>query len=786
MARKPPSPPDDASLDNDSSHDSGESAAPSRAAVLQYIEDHPQAASKRDIARAFKVKGDDRIALKALLKDLERDGLLERQGRGRLAAPGSLPKVLVLTVTGTDRDGELLAEPVAKRDDDVAVTIYMVRARGGPEAPTPGERVLARLSPIEPGVYEARPIRVLGGAPKRVMGIHERGRLAPVRKGDRGDYSLSEQDAAGAAIGELVLAEIKPRHGRFGPRPVRVLERFGSVDNGKALSLIALHEQGLPLDFPGEALDEAKAAQGLTMAEARTRKLVREDLRDLPLVTIDGEDARDFDDAVLAQPDDDPRNPGGWRILVAIADVAHYVRPGSALDRSAYRRGNSAYFPDRVVPMLPEALSNGWCSLTPREERSCLAARLWLAADGSVLRHAFTRGIMRSAARLTYEQVQAARDGAPDDTTGPLLDNVIAPLYGAYRALLTAREARGTLDLNLPEWRILFDEAGDVSAIQPRQRLDSHRLIEEFMIAANVAAAETLERHRQPCMYRVHGAPDPQKVEALRQVLRTLDVSLAKGQAVRPKVFSRILQQVAGRPESAMVNSLVLRCQSQAAYAPRNVGHFGLALGRYAHFTSPIRRYADLLVHRALISALELGNDGLPGDALATFEEAGRHISETERRAMFAERDAMDRFTASYLQTRLGEIFSGQISGVSRFGLFVSLADCGGDGLVPRGSLTDDRYDHDEARHCLTGRRRGKVLRLGDRVWVRLEETNPVSGGLILSLVESEDGEQAEEEPEAPRGAWDPLRGRRGERRPPARKTRRKTRKRPASAPSIS
>ena len=701
-------------------------------------------------------------------------------------SPPDLPKVLVLTVTGTDRDGELLAEPVAKRDDDAAVTIHMVGAGGGPEAPKPGERVLARLSRVEPGVYEARPIRVLGGAPKRIMGIRERGCLAPVRKGDRGNYGLSEQDAAGAAIGELVLAEIKPRHGRFGPRPVRVVERFGGIDNVKALSLIGIHEQGLPLDFPDEALDEAKAAQGLTMAGARTRKPVREDLRALPLVTIDGEDARDFDDAVLAQPDDDPRNPGGWRILVAIADVAHYVRPGSVLDRGAYRRGNSAYFPDRVVPMLPEALSNGWCSLAPREERSCLAVRLWLAADGGVLRHAFTRGIMRSAARLTYEQVQAARDGAPDDTTGPLLDKVIAPLYGAYRALLTARQARGTLDLDLPEWRIVFGEAGDVSAIQPRQRLDSHRLIEEFMIAANVAAAKTLERHRQPCMYRVHGPPDPQKVEALRQVLRTLGVGLAKGQAVRPKVFGQILQQVAGRPESALVSSLVLRCQSQAAYAPRNVGHFGLALGRYAHFTSPIRRYADLLVHRALISALGLGDDGLPDDAPATFEEAGRHISETERRALFAERDAMDRFTASYLQTHLGEIFSGRISGVSRFGLFVSLADCGGDGLVPRGSLTDDRYDHDEARHCLTGRRWGKAWRLGDRVWVRLEETNPVSGGLILSLVESGDDDQAEEEPEATRGGWDPPRGRRGERRPPARKTRRETRKRPASALSTS
>ena len=764
MARKPPLP-DDHENESDPRAQGPQTGAPSREAVLQYLEENPRAQSKRDIARAFKVKGDDRIALKELLRELEREGLLTRQGRGRLAQPGSLPEVTVLDVVDTDSDGELLARPTTRREDDPPVTIYVAQTRRGPEALTPGDRVLARLSRIEPGVYEARPIRVLSGAPKRVLGLYERGdrggRLRPVDKGSKADFSLAKEDAGDAKVGELVLAEVKPRHGRFGPRPVRVLERLGAVDNPKALSLISIHEQGLPTVFSRDALEEAKTAEGLTVAGAANLGLAREDLRDIPLVTIDGEDARDFDDAVWAQADDDPDNPGGWQVLVAIADVAHYVRPGSALDRSAYERGNSAYFPDRVVPMLPEALSNGWCSLNPKEERSCLAARLWLSADGDLVRHAFTRGIMRSAARLTYEQVQAARDGGPDDTTGPLLDPVIKPLYGAYEALQRAREARGTLDLDLPEWQVLFDDQGAVSTIRQRQRLDSHRLIEEFMITANVAAAETLERQRQPCMYRVHAPPDPQKVEALRQVLRSLEINLAKGQVIRPKVFSRVLEQVAGRPESQMVSSLVLRCQSQAAYAPNNVGHFGLALGRYAHFTSPIRRYADLLVHRALISGLGLGDDGLPPEAGAGFDEAGQHISDTERRAMIAERDAVDRFTASYLQTRIGAVFRGRVTGVTRFGLFVALADCGGDGLVPRSSLTDDRYDHDEARHCLIGRRWGRVFQLGDPLWVRLEEASPVSGGLILSLVE--DGDSEDEEPDSGDSGqgdgWDPLQG---------------------------
>jgi len=482
------------------------------------------------------------------------------------------------------------------------------------------------------------------------------------------------------------------------------------------------------MDFPAAAVEEAEAAGPAPLDR-------REDLRTVPLVTIDGADARDFDDAVWAAPDVDPGNPGGLRLLVAIADVAWYVRAGAALDREAEKRGNSVYFPDRVVPMLPEALSAGLCSLRPQEDRPCLAVEMIIDRQGKKLRHRFLRGLMRSVARLTYGQVQAARDGRPDDATGPLLDSVIAPLYGGFEALLAARQKRGTLDLDLSERRVFLVD-GKVARIEPRARLDSHRLVEEYMIAANVAAAEALEAKRMPCMYRVHDAPDPAKIEALREFTASLGLSLAKGQVIRPAVFARLLEQARGTPYAAMINELVLRSQAQAVYSPANIGHFGLALPRYCHFTSPIRRYADLLVHRALIAAHGFGDDGLRPEDGARFPTIAEHISATERRAAAAERDAIDRYVAAFLAERVGDIFVGSVTGVTRFGLFVTLKDSGGSGIVPIGTLPSDFYDHDERRHCLVGRRWGRVYRLGETVGVRLVEATPITGGLVLQLVE--------------------------------------------------
>jgi ribonuclease R len=710
---------------------------PTRQQVLEFIRGSETPVGKREIARAFGIKGADRIPLKAMLKELEQTGEVDRGRHRRMAAPGALPEVTVLSVLGPDADGELLAAPAQGADGagDAAEAprIFLIPDRPAKPALARGDRVLARLRRLDETSYEARVIRRLDAVPPRIVGVYEKaadgtGRIRPAGRKARGEFRVAAADAGGARPGEIVLAQALPGM-RLGLPHARVVERLGPHGGARSASLLSIHEHDIPVGFDAEAQALAAAAQPVVPAG-------RMDLRAFPLVTIDGEDARDFDDAVMAEQDQDPSNPGGFVLWVAIADVAHYVRPGDALDRAAYWRGNSVYFPDRVVPMLPEALSNGLCSLKPQEDRGCLAVRMVINAEGRKLSHRFTRGLMRSAARLTYEQVQAAADGTPDAATAPLMMPVIEPLYGAFRALLAARQRRGTLDLDLPERRILLDERGEVRRIEPRQRLDSHRLIEEFMVAANVAAAETLERARRPCMYRVHDAPDAAKVEALREFVATLGFTLAKGQVLRPKMFTQLLDRVKGSPFAEMIHELVLRSQSQAVYSPVNIGHFGLALARYSHFTSPIRRYSDLLVHRALIDGCRMGDDGLPPDADARFQAIGEHISTTERRAAAAERDAADRYIAGFLARRVGDILAGRVTGVTRFGLFVRLADTGADGLVPISSLPSDFYDHDERDHALVGRRWGRTYRLGERVAVRLIQAEALTGGLLLELIE--------------------------------------------------
>jgi ribonuclease R len=515
----------------------------------------------------------------------------------------------------------------------------------------------------------------------------------------------------------LVLCEPLPSAPRpLGLKPVKVVERLGSMADPGAISRVAIHTHDIPDVFPDTALSQAEQAVAAPLA-ART------DLRSVPLITIDGEDARDFDDAVWAEAKGD-----GWRILVAIADVAWYVRPGDPLDKEAFKRGNSVYFPDRVVPMLPEALSNGWCSLKPGEDRPCLAVEIRLDPQGNKVSHRFMRGLMRSVARTTYEEVQQAIDGSERPSL-PL-----QPLYGAWAALAKARERRGVLELDLPERKVMLGEDGRITAVVPRQRLDSHRLIEDFMIAANVAAAEQIEALRRPCMYRVHDVPTQEKLQSLHDFLSTLGIAFAKGQVQSAANFNRILAVAKTMPEGPLINQVILRSQAQAVYSPDNLGHFGLALPRYAHFTSPIRRYADLLVHRALIDGLALGEGGLPTEGWERFKEIGEHISTTERRAAVAERDAVDRFTAAFLADRVGARFAGRVNGVTRFGLFVTLADSGGDGLVPISSLPDDYYDHDEVRHRLVGKRHGQSFALGDSVEVELKEANPLTGGLVFHL----------------------------------------------------
>jgi ribonuclease R len=575
-------------------------------------------------------------------------------------------------------------------------------------------------------------LRRIEAAPEKVLGVYQRapdgGRLIPTEKKIRTEFVVAAGNVGGAQPGELVLAQVLPGR-RMGLPAARVIERLGDMSNPKAASLIAIHSHDIPVEFSAAAMTQAQRARPAPLAQ-------REDLRMLPLVTIDGEDARDFDDAVFAEPDDDPKNPGGFHLVVAIADVAWYVRPGDALDRAAQLRGNSVYFPDRVVPMLPERLSNDLCSLRPREDRPVLAVHMWIDAQGNKRRHRFVRGMMHSAARLTYDEAQAAADGTRNKVPSELKTQVVDPLFAAYRALSQARRARGTLDLDLEELKVVLDDSGKVQKIEPRARFDSHRLIEEFMIAANVCAAETLEEHRLPCMYRVHDQPSPEKIDALRGVLGPLGFKLARGQVMRPAQFMRVLDWAADKPFRHMVDELVLRSQAMAIYSPDNIGHFGLALTRYAHFTSPIRRYADLLVHRAMIAGLGLGEGALFEGGAVDFHGVAEHISATERRAAQAERDARSRYIAAYLADRIGGRFPGRVSGVAKFGIFVALDNIGADGLVPVGSLTDDFYRHDPERHRLEGQRNGRVFTLGDRVEVRLAEANRVTGGLIFELIE--------------------------------------------------
>jgi ribonuclease R len=508
-----------------------------------------------------------------------------------------------------------------------------------------------------------------------------------------------------------------------------VRERLGSVKSEKAVSLIALYAHNIPHVFPPEVLAEAEKARPVSPEG-------REDWRDLPLVTIDPPDAKDHDDAVHALPDPDPDNSGGFVVTVAIADVAAYVKPGSALDREALERGNSVYFPDRVVPMLPERISNDLCSLRPHETRPALAVRMIVGPDGRKKRHSFHRVVMRSAAKLSYQQAQAAIDGQPDETTRPILDGILRPLWSAYEAAKKARDVREPLFLDLPERKIVLKPDGTVERVYVPERLEAHRLIEEFMILANVAAAESLEKADSDLIYRVHDEPSLEKMRALGEVLASIGHKLPKQGALQPSLFNRILQGVEGSEHQLFINEVVLRSQSQAEYSAENYGHFGLNLRRYAHFTSPIRRYADLIVHRALIRALRLGPDGLPKSTTREeLAETSARISAAERRAMAAERETIDRLIAHHLADRIGATFEGQISGVTKAGLFIKLAETGADGFVPAGTIGADYYRYDEGTHSLSGERTGETYRLGDAVQVKLVEAAPVAGALRFELL---------------------------------------------------
>jgi len=709
---------------------------PSKDELLAFIGKQTGKVGTREIARAFGLKNSMRADLKAMLRDLASGGAIEKRRR-KLHHAGTLPATVLADVVARDSDGDLIAIP-DEWDEEAhgaapKIRLLVPRATRPGDSAGIGDRVLLNVEETDDdgGIrHRGRVIKIIDHPKQRVLGIFRvnpkgGGRLEPVDKKMLGkEFAIPAGATDDAKDGDLVAVETG-RAPRFGLPTGRVVEKLGSLSSERAISLVAIHAHTIPHVFRRDTLLEAEAAKPATAAG-------REDWRRVPFVTIDPPDAKDHDDAVHAEPE----TGGGFVISVAIADVSHYVTPGSALDREALVRGNSVYFPDRVVPMLPERISNDLCSLRPLEDRAALAVRMVIGADGRKRSHTFHRIMMKSAARLSYRQAQAAIDGRTDDVTSPLLEPILKPLYAAYDALTRARAERQPLDLDLPERKILLKPDGTVDRVIVPERQDANKLIEEFMILANVAAAETLEKARVPLIYRVHDEPSMEKINALREFLASLDIPVAKAGALRPEVFNRILSQMKGRDNEQLVNEVVLRSQAQAEYSADNYGHFGLNLRRYAHFTSPIRRYADLIVHRGLIRALNLGGDGLP----ATFDNAvlgeiAADISATERRAMLAERETNDRLIAHFLADRIGVSFEGRVSGVHRAGLFVKLNDTGADGFVPARTMGDEYFRFDEAGRAMVGSRTGTSFRLGDTVTVKLVEAAPVAGALRFELL---------------------------------------------------
>ncbi|RAZ89926.1 ribonuclease R [Mesorhizobium hawassense] len=707
---------------------------PSRDEILRYIAENPDRSGKREIAKAFALRGDDRVWLKDILRDLQDEGLLNKE-RKRLTRAGAVPHVAVLDIFGRDDDGVLLAHPseYTGAGSPPVIAIRVSRGAGGP-APGIGDRVLAKTFPTDdpsgPG-YTGRVMKIFEKRSDAVLGVFRvlkdgTFRIEPVER-RQPELIVDKEFQNGARNGDLV--EVEPaRASRFGLPRAKVLAVLGSLSSEKAVSMIAIHAHDIPHVFPADVIAEADAVKPATLDH-------REDWRDLPLVTIDPADAKDHDDAVFATPDTDEKNSGGVIVTVAIADVAAYVRYGTPLDREALKRGNSVYFPDRVVPMLPERISNDLCSLREGEDRPAIAVRMTFSSEGRKLRHSFHRVMMKPAAKLAYPQAQAAIDGVPDDKTRPILDGVLKPLWDAYGVLKRGRDSRQPLELDLPERKILLKPDGTVDRVIVPERLDAHKLIEEFMIQANVAAAETLEGKKEPLVYRIHDAPSLAKQESLREFLHTLSLSLARGAQMRPSQFNGILERVRGADNEALVNEVVLRSQSQAEYSPKNIGHFGLNLRRYSHFTSPIRRYADLIVHRGLIAALGLGPGGLTQQEADRLEEVAALISATERRAMAAERDTVDRLIAAYLAERVNDTFDARISGVTKAGLFVQLPQYGADGFIPVSTLGGDYYIYDETARSLFGERSGKGYQLADRVEVRLVEVAPMAGAMRFEML---------------------------------------------------
>lgn len=723
MPRKPPRP------HKEPSRRPPIGALPSESEILAFVANAPGRVGKRDIARAFGITGHAKIALKHLLKTAERKGVLSRSGR-KAQADGNLPPVTLVEISRANDDGDLVAHPVEWNEDRFGPRPEVILQASSVAAPGSGDRVLAKIE-LQTGGYIGRVLRVDRPPPERIVGVfHARagggGWVSATSRKDRVEYAIAHGDDGGADDGELVSAEVTRRAGR-GQAQARVRSRFGASSDPRNTSLIAIQTHGIPTEFPDAVNKEVVGLKPF-------RHEGREDLRHLPLVTIDPADARDHDDAIWAEADNDPANPGGHKLTIAIADVASYVTAQSVLDREARRRGNSVYFPDRVVPMLPERLSNDLCSLKEGEDRPALVCHLTIDSNGTTRMRGFSRAMIRIAAGLAYEDAQAAMEGGGSAKSRAMLEPALRPLWNAYAILRKARDKRGPLKIDIPERKIILDEAGRFAGVRIPPRLEAHKLVEEYMIRANVAAAEALNDKRSPLLFRTHEEPSAEKLRGLADFLRTVQIPFALGQVMRAKTFNRILAAAKGTPNERLVHEVVLRSQAQALYRPRNSGHFGLGLANYAHFTSPIRRYADLIVHRALISALRLGGDGLSPADISQLEETAEMISAAERRAMIAERETVDRLAASFLAGKLGATFEGRISGVVGAGVFVVLEETGADGFLPVSSLGHERFELHQARHALIGARSGMTYQLGAPISVRLVEAAPLRGGLKFEL----------------------------------------------------
>ena len=716
---------------------------PSRKQILDFIATSDQPAGKREIARAFGLSGQGKIELKALLKDMADEGLIDHSRGRAFHQMGGVPKVTVLRVSQVDDSGNVFAVPESWHAETPPPRLkIMERSRKG--ALGLGDRVLCRTE--ERGQsWIAHPLKKLAKAAELVLGVVRRDGdrfwLSPVDKKERREFAI--HDLKDAEAGDLVLCEVSGRPPRVSARVDAVL---GDPFAPRSFSLIAIHKHGLRAEFAQEAIDEAHRVAKQSLG-------TREDLTHLPIVAIDPEDARDHDDAIWAEAD----GAGGWNAIVAIADVSFYVRPGSELDREARARGNSVYFPDRVVPMLPEELSADICSLKEGEDRAALACHMKIGKDGALKEWRFSRARVRIAANIAYEDAQAAIDAAGEeriDVSSPtcsmppvegrvpqeLVEKALKPLWACWRALFAARQKRVPLELDLPERRVMLDEKGRITSIAPRDRLDAHRLVEDYMIAANVAAARALEAKKAPVMYRVHEPPSREKLVALKDYLKTFGVEFALGQVIKPGTFNRIIERIGEGDGREEIMEQLLRTQMQARYGPERLGHFGLALATYAHFTSPIRRYADLLVHRSLVDAYKLGDGGLPKGEDEKFEQIGEQISMLERRAMEAERETIDRYVAAYLSDRQGQLVECRITGVQPFGFFATVEDLGGDGLVFVRDLGTEYFRYDEAARQLVGEESGETYRVGQRLTLRLAEANPVSGSLRFELPEGSYG----------------------------------------------